>query len=121
MKEHNVPVLVVSLGDLLWSQERTLQRVHAFLPALAHTLNTSFVPQLGRDIYSGNHFKAHGSIASFARKVGPPARFGYDVKERKCMRSAGATSSLDPEIALQTQAERDEAQMLVRYLEKWSL
>ena len=77
-------MLVLSYADLLWRQERTLARLHEFIPELGHDrLSASFVPRLDHDVFKGNHWKVHGSLKGFARKL-RPERFGYNVSSCRC-------------------------------------
>lgn len=82
LTDHSQPVLVINMGDLIWRPERNVQRLEEFAPCLG-SIDASYVPQLGVDIFEGNGWKADGSIKSFGETV-DPAALNYRVGKGSC-------------------------------------
>ena len=58
------PILVVSYADVLWQPESVVSQLEDFLPC-AGRLDADFVPQMGVDIFEGNHWKAVGTVRQY--------------------------------------------------------
>ena len=78
-----VDVLTISLADLMWRPEETIARVEGFLPELG-SLDINYEPQLGVDVFSGNHWKLTASIVNFGVE-NPPETMGYDLATGECL------------------------------------
>lgn len=77
------PVLVLSLADVLWNSERAQQRLMEFIPCVGE-LDFDFVPELGRDIFPENFWKADGSVKAFGASVDANECCGYSIWDGIC-------------------------------------
>jgi len=78
----NRPVLVISLASLIWETARTKNRIQAWMPCVGE-LSMNYVPELNKDIFPDNRFKADGSVEAFGRAI-DPASLSYNVETREC-------------------------------------
>lgn len=110
LTEQGVPVLVVSLADLIWNPERNRRRLQEFLPCLGE-LDMDFVPS--HNIIEGNMFKADGSVKDYGEHVSPKEI--YDLEAGKC---AGSKSHMLLETVNANWTAREHEASL--YLQGWS-
>lgn len=75
-------VLLMSLASLVWETDRNRWRLQKFLPCVGQ-LDMEYIPQLDRDIFRQNWFKAQGSVKDFGIKV-KPDKIKYNVRRREC-------------------------------------
>ena len=68
------PVLVLSFADLLWRPAEAVRSLLGFAPCL-RSLNLSYVPRRGVDVFAENLFKVRGSIATFGARFERRAAF----------------------------------------------
>jgi hypothetical protein len=77
-----IPILVTNLADMLWSVEQSKARLANFLPCVGD-LDFNSVPQLGKDIFPSNYWKADGSVAEFGKATNP-SDVSYDMNLGTC-------------------------------------
>merc|ERR1719247_861469 len=68
--QNRVPVLVTSYAQLLWNPDAFVERVKRFAPC-AGTVNLSFVPTAGVDVFGPNLLKIEGSVMGYGQAVKP--------------------------------------------------
>jgi len=76
------PVLVMSLASLIWEAARNKKRIEAWMPCVGE-VSTSYVPELNKDIFATNQFKADGSVEDYGNSIDPSSF--YNVESRDCI------------------------------------
>jgi len=105
-----IPVLVTSLGDMMWNEKYSRPRMLEFVPCVGE-IDFDYVPQKGTDIFPGNEWKAEGSLRSFGKSVNPKECCGYDVVRKACrIKRSGYVFDVLPK------AEKARADAAVAYL-----
>jgi len=82
--EMGVPTLLINVADTLWRQDETLKRVQDFLPCVSG-LGFDYMPEMGKDIFHGNHWKLESTLKSYGESVDPVDCCGYDVVTTECL------------------------------------
>jgi len=86
-------VLVVSLASLIWEPDRNQERLQKWLPCMEQ-VNFRYVPKENIDVFTGNVFKAQGSVREYGEGI-DPSPF-YDVAKRECTDYMGLLDRVHP-------------------------
>merc|ERR1719162_1289383 len=83
LRKQGVPIIVVSMADLIWRPSRTTKRMRHFMPCLGK-LDADFEPTLGKEVLPSNMWKARGSVKTFGMQVDPHS-LGYNLPRNTCV------------------------------------
>jgi len=112
--EKGESMMVINMADLLWKTDYAKNKLEAFTPCVGD-LDFDYVPQMNKDIFDGNEWKAEGSVKAFGQSVDPWECCGYSLEQNQCMTSDGAPDNAYV-FHLLEKDERDRAEAALTYL-----
>ena len=99
-----VPVLLLSMADAMWSPARVERAVANFAPCLG-SVDLEWTPRLGVDMYKENQFHVLSSLREYGQTHAPAACCSYDVASSQCTQpSKTLYRGLEADAALRARA-----------------